>query len=386
MTSLPSNLPAKLPSDKRLERWLLEYHLPFWLPRLQPDEQGYHLDLDHRGAPIHRVRTLRTVAQARTLWFCSRLSRSPYASQASRDLARAGFDCLQQNFWDPVHAGVFWDIGQNQPQKHLYAQAFALFAFCEYATLSADERALELAHQLFDRIEQCRDPLYAGYLESRNRDWTPITTRGISPIGAPHQEKTVNAHLHLLEALTSYHGLTGRATESLTALLNFLDGWTGGDRFSREGLRRDKLSCFGHQLEYIWLRGAALRSLKRQPVDAISLAIFQRCQAGWDGCWGGYFEEPWRPWHWWRGKIWWVQAEALLASLLLAQYPYAPAQLQLPRLMHWIEKHQIDSRYLEWHALSSRPLDNKAGPWKSPYHVGRCLLEGLSLLAGTGQT
>lgn len=378
MISLPFSRPAKPPSSV-LERWLLESHLPFWLPRLQPDEHGYRLDLDYRGEHIHKGRTLRAVAQARTLWFCSRLSRSPYASQASHDLAQVGFDCLQRNYWDPVHGGVFWDLGQNQHQKHLYAQAFALFAFCEYAALTGEAKALQLAHQLFERIEQCRDPPYPGYFESCNRDWSPILTPGRSLLGVPHEERTVNTQLHLLEAVTSYQRLTGRATECLEGLLRQLDSWTGGDRFSRDGSRRDRLPYFGHQLEYLWLRAQALRTLDRPAVDGTSLMIFERCQAGWDRYWGGYFDSPWRPWNLGRGKIWWVQAEALLATLLLAGSGCSNAQQRLPELMLWIEKYQMDWQYLGWHAVSSRPLDNKGGPWKTPYHVGRCLLEGLAL-------
>jgi mannobiose 2-epimerase len=53
------------------------------------------------------------------------------------------------------------------------------------------------------------------------------------------------------------------------------------------------------------------------------------------------------------------------------------------RTLAWIQKTQTDWRFGDWHwriPRFRRPLRPKSGPWKTPYHNGRALLESLEKL------
>jgi len=57
--------------------------------------------------------------------------------------------------------------------KHLYGQAFALYALSEYAIAAGDERAARRAEELFDLVERhARDRSHGGYREFLHRDWS----------------------------------------------------------------------------------------------------------------------------------------------------------------------------------------------------------------------
>lgn len=83
-------------------------------------------------------------------------------------------------------------------------------------------------------------------------------------------------------------------------------------------------------------------------------------------------------------KIWWVQAEALVAALRL--YHLTKEELYYHcfcRTLNWIVKHQVDWKNGDWHneiRTNGQPWGDKAGSWKSPYHHGRAILKCLELI------
>ena len=98
------------------------------------------------------------MTQARQLWLASRLLRSSYAAPGMREAADAGFRFLRDRMWDGEHGGFYWAVDPSgtkvlQPTKHLYGQAFGLYALSEYAMASGSSEALALAHRLFDLLE-----------------------------------------------------------------------------------------------------------------------------------------------------------------------------------------------------------------------------------------
>ena len=50
------------------------------------------------------------------------------------------------------------------------------------------------------------------------------------------------------------------------------------------------------------------------------------------------------------------------------------------KTLKWIADEQADWENGDWHAWIGGPPEGKAGPWKSPYHNGRAVLECLEIL------
>ena len=82
------------------------------------------------------------------------------------------------------NGGFYWEVdatGQKKllPRKHLYGQAFGLYALSRYYLASGKQEALDLANQLFNVMEaRAHDKTYGGYLEWFNEDWTPGSDYG----------------------------------------------------------------------------------------------------------------------------------------------------------------------------------------------------------------
>lgn len=122
----PGTTPAADETNRRvaasratLERLLLDNLVPFWTQHaIDREAGGYRLNHDDAG----RDRGLHThtlIAQARTLWFFTRLAASPYGTPEHRDLATHGFIFLR----DALRG---W--GSERWDKVWWVQAEALFA------------------------------------------------------------------------------------------------------------------------------------------------------------------------------------------------------------------------------------------------------------------
>jgi mannobiose 2-epimerase len=393
-------------SATALERVLSENVVPFWLDGIVDRERGgYRLNHDPSGrwlGPAPR----RLITQARTLWFLSRLVTAGRAVPDALPIAGHGFDFLRRRFWDPVHGGVFWEIGPEDgmptmPDKHVCAQGIALFAVSEFALASGDAGAGLMADELFDLLEtRFRDAEGGGYREFFGRDWRELPPGTVGYMSAPPDVKLIDTHIHVLEGLTAYARLRagGRALTRLAGLTGLLAAVAhdarglGGDRYRRDwrSLRsRRRISVsYGHQVELAWLLLDALR-----PIGARPEAVLEACRTltdnairhGYDDRRGGFFHFglPRLPAHR-RTKIWWVQAEALPALLWLYRLTdrarYAECYLGT---LDWILERQVDWEHGDWHAEvlpDGRIVGEKAGIWKEPYHHGRALIEGLNLL------
>lgn len=392
-----------------LRRMLFENCLPFWFPSCVDERLGgYSLSRDWRGRQIDGAATRSIVGQARMVWFFSRLVAGGHGGPEHLAAAAHGYRFLRDRMWDAEHGGFHWsvDVRSGRPvrdAKHLYGQAFALFALSRYAAVSGDLDAAALARIHAHLVRNAaHDPVHGGYFELFTRDWRPSTGMEHGYLSeVPAGTKRYNTHLHWFEALLEYADLSGgeEARPWLSELVDILT-----DRV----VRRDHAACtdahspdwspmpglvnYGHDVEAVWM----LRDAERRTglVGAERLAAHRRLfgsalRHGWDARHGGFFwaGPPGRP-ATMRGKDWWVQAEGLVAALILhfetGDACYADCYL---RMLDWIANIQVDWTCGEWHreiAVNGRPLGDKGDGWKNPYHNGRAMMICLEMLEAAG--
>jgi cellobiose epimerase len=390
----------------RLEKNLTNSIIPFWYPKtIDRANGGYLLNHDLNGR-LKSGGTKMIVTQSRMIWFFSRLSRAQRGPADSLEAAEVGYRFLKEKMWDRTNGGFYWEVNlagdtKLRPKKHLYGQAFGLYALSEYYLASGRQEALDLAVELFNLMEaKAHDPVYGGYLEWFNEDWTMPSPGGNTYMGDPDY-KLMNTHLHLMEAMTTFYRASRLplARERLLELIQIQssavvrkDLGACTDKYRRDwtpvlGGNYAKVS-YGHDLENIWLLEDACvaAGISSYPLRDLYRALFDySLKYGFDSKDGGFYDSGAfnRPANK-RDKIWWVQAEALVASLYLYRQTLEPKYLDAFRkTWNWIEQHQTDSKNDEWFETvlpNGAPDGDKARIWKDGYHNGRAIIECLEIL------
>ncbi len=390
----------------RLETNLTQNIVPFWASKtLDPANGGYLLNHDI-GGRFKGGGAKMIVTQARTLWLFSHLARTGRGGPETLPAAESGYRFLKENMWDREHGGFYWQTDLTGakvllPKKHLYGQAFALYALAEYHLASGNPEALELATQLFNLIEaKAHDATNGGYVEWFNADWSAPPRGEITYLGEPDY-KLMNTHLHLLEAMTTFYRASRLplARERLLELIRIqsstvvrknLGACT--DKYERDWTpvltgQYARVS-YGHDLENIWLLTDACDAagISSYPLVDLYRGLFDYAlKYGFDPVQGGFFDsggfnQPASN----REKTWWVQAEALVSSLYMYRLTHEAKYLDVFRMTAgWIEKHQVDWKNGEWFETilpDGTPRGGKAHIWKCGYHNGRAMIECLEIL------
>ena len=196
----------------KLEKNLKENITAFWLSKsLDRANGGYTINFGPKGEP-KGPGTKMIVTQARTVWLFSRLVRSGYGGPEHLQAAEHGYRFLKEKMWDAKNGGFYWEVDASgnqklKPRKHLYGQAFGLYALSEYYLASKKKEVLDFAIRLFNVLEsKSHDKTYAGYVEFFNEDWTPPPASETPYMGGGTSAlKLMNTHLHLLEAMTTFY-------------------------------------------------------------------------------------------------------------------------------------------------------------------------------------
>jgi mannobiose 2-epimerase len=384
---------ARLARQAKAE--LRERILPFWLRLRDEQRGGFFGAATSRGRPLPSA-AKGAVLHGRILWtFSAAHARWPDPVLLGR--ADAAFLFIADHLVDHEHGGVFWTAtAEGEPadtSKHLYAQAFAIYGLAAYHAAAGAPGAKALALELFEAIERkAADAAHGGWFEAFERDWTPVPN---ALMQRPEAARTFNAHFHLLEALDALLAVAPddvrlrRRTESLLALMigPALDRRRKTFRqfFDAEWLPLDEGGSNGHDIEASWLLPAIAGRLGASAADATDAAIADVAEGvlargvGGDGGVAagrdvaGALD---------RGKLWWVQAEALVGFLEAYERSGDPRFLDaVERLWAFIQDSVVDPAVGEWRERIDPPGVGRAGPWpkahlwKCPYHNGRACLE-----------
>ena len=187
----------------------LQSILRYWMEHMPDDRQGgFFGRIDGQGR-VHAEAPRGLVLNSRILWSFSAAYRNT-GDWIYLPMARRAYVYLRTKFLDSEYGGAFWSVAADgtplETRKQVYGLAFCLYGLSEYYMVTGEQAALETAISLFRLIEQHGfDIERKGYYEAFTRDWQSLDDLRLSE-KEPNEQKTMNTHLHVLEAYTNlYH-------------------------------------------------------------------------------------------------------------------------------------------------------------------------------------
>jgi mannobiose 2-epimerase len=382
---------------QKVEAELLTDILPFWLQYAIDDEYGGFRGRIANNLTIDPHADKGVILNTRIMWTFSK-AYSVYSDPAYLATARRAYEYLDHFFWDPDFGGVYWMLDYAghpaDTKKRIYGQAFAVYALAEYYHATGDAEALGKALRLVEQIETAsHDARNGGYFETYVRDWTLAADQRLSDVDMD-EKKSMNTHLHLLEAyaaLLRFHEdetVRLRLRELIEIFLDHIIHPMTSHFilfFDEKWHPRSGKISFGHDIEGSWLLVEAAEILGDPAVlERVRSVAVEMAQAvyeqGLDSD-GGLMYEADATGIINTDKHWWPQAEAVVGFLNAYQISGRRHFLDAAE-QSWafIEKFIIDHEYGEWFWLVSKSKVpgagfDKVGPWKCPYHNSRTCFE-----------
>jgi mannose/cellobiose epimerase-like protein (N-acyl-D-glucosamine 2-epimerase family) len=416
------NKPEVTKLKKEAESHLLNELLPFWVTRMKDYVNGGYLTHFDKHGNDSGEDEKSLIAQTRCLYTISSAHRSGYGNGKYADIARHGADFLINKMWDDVNGGFYWMMDRKGnvkiDKKIIYGQSFAIYSLSEYTLATGDQRGIEYAEKVFDLLQKyCADTIYGGYWEMFHRDWTLC-----GPGSQGGDRKTLDVHMHLMEAFTTLYECTGKdihrrkLLEDIDLLINriihpvyktgipqFFKDWTvapqikfdivwGWDRFSDEGQKGNATdnTCYGHNAEFAWLLIHALKILKIDTAgysDLFKTIFDHTINNGVDFEFGGvYVEGPHSGGVYDKEKEFWQQAEVLIGLLdgviMFGDERYWKGYKNVHRFV--IDK-MVNKGVGEWFPLMTRrgePIwTHMSHSWKINYHTVRSMVQSIKRLS-----
>jgi mannobiose 2-epimerase len=362
------------------------------------------------------------VFQGRMTWVCAQVAmRYPETAETYKGYARRGVKFLNDVMWDKECGGFFFGLDENGrvcnsfgDEKHVYGISFGIYGAAAAYAATKDAEALELAKRAFAWLDaNAHDEKNGGYYEALTRSGKPIlappaTEKRNDGIGTVYGYKSMNSHIHLLEAFTELYRawpdkqVEARLRELFLIVRDKIAVPPGclNLYFTPDWRAVPDHDSFGHDVEtaYLLLEAAEALTPPRSPSSqegetkgprdektlSVARSLVDHALAwGWDEKYGGFYDKG--------GafsaaygleKIWWTQAEGLNALLLM----HEEFGKETPRYFEafgkqwdFIWNHQADHKYGEWYESVSRagvakPGQPKGQIWKAAYHNGRALM------------
>jgi mannose/cellobiose epimerase-like protein (N-acyl-D-glucosamine 2-epimerase family) len=379
--------------------------LDVWFPR--------SVDSKHGGFHSHFARDWQelpsdgkfSVFQGRMTWTASQVVlREPALKDQFKPIVDQGIDFLANVMWDKQYGGFFWglnDEGKITPdfgdEKELYGIGFCIYGAAAAYQATGDTKALENAKNGFLWADKhAHDPINGGYFEWLARDGTRIVpqvpngtvaTNAIGPINF----KSMNTHIHLLEAFTQLYAVWPDPTlrlrlEELLAIVRekiCVEPGVMNLYFTNAWQPIPDHDSYGHDVETAYLMletDEALHHVASEKTERMARMLVDHALAyGWDTKNGGFYREGTT-----FGKSedtmkeWWVQVEGLNALLLMHERYGKQDTVYFKRFVeqwNFIKHHTIDAQFhgdFNLTKADGTPVtQDKGSIWKAAYHDGR---------------
>ncbi|RZK09875.1 MAG: N-acyl-D-glucosamine 2-epimerase [Flavobacterium sp.] len=394
--------PAKAKVFKQEVKTGLQNILSYWIANSYDLKQGGFVgQIDFNNQKNYESEK-GSVLNARILWTFS----AAYQIEKNEevfDTAKRAFDYLAKHFYDPENGGIFWSLNADgspkETKNQIYAIAFVIYGLTEFYAISKEEKALEIAINLYKKIEKYSyDPINKGYFEAFTRDWQPIEDLRLSDKDA-NEKKTMNTHLHIVEAYANLYKVWKNEAlrKTIIELLetidkHFINTETGHLKlfFNENWIEKPDVISYGHDIEAAWL----LLQCAEVTADENLIEIFKKhaiqmtdvTKEGLDEDGGLWYEFDPHTNEMIAEKHWWPQAELLIGFVNAWQITGDEAYLDTA-IQNWefTKKHLIDPEKGEWiwgvNADYSKIEKDFAGFWKCPYHNGRACMEVMQRIA-----
>ena len=377
---------------------LTENLLPWWMEYAVDEENGgFYGKVDSQNKPVPQGTKFVTL-NARLIWTFSSAYRV-LGDQKYREMADRAYRYFIEHFWDREYAGAYTTLDCKgnvvDDHKYIYGNAFALYGLSEYARATGSKEALEYARKLFAALEKyVYDPVYKGYYESCNRDWKVNPwIHGVNRV--PSDEKTMNTHLHLIEAYTCFLRVEdtpvvrNKVREHLYVMLNKIVNHDIHHYHyfqGRDWKPNSTAISFGHDIEGSWLMMETCEVLGEPEAHR---AARDTCVNMARACYEEGFREdgamlteidPANS-EWARHLSWWEQNEAVVGFLnaweQTSDEKYLDASL---KCFEYAEEHFVDRKLGGWHPILELdgtfiPQVLKCDGPICPYHNGRMSME-----------
>lgn len=392
--------------------------LPFWITRTVDTENGGFLTHFDQFGNDSGEDEKSLIAQSRSVFTYSSAHRAGYGGGKLAEMAKHGVDFLIDKMWDNEYGGFYWMVNRKGEvtidEKIVYGHSFAIYSLSEYTLATGDPRGKEYAEKIFDLLQKYAvDTNYGGYWEMFLRNWD---LKG--PGAAGGDRKTLDAHMHLMEAFTTLYECTGQQVhrrklleiielltkkimhpEYGTGIPQFWADWSvapqikfdivwGWDRFTEDGQKAsaEDNTSYGHNSEFAWLLMHALDILglpydthREQIIKSFSHSV----DNGIDWEYGGVYVEGSHAGEVYdREKEFWQQAEMLIGMLDAFRYlkdeKYWNAYVNVHR---FVFDKMINHALGEWWPLMTRQGEpiwkHMSHSWKINYHDVRSMVQSV---------
>ena len=394
---------------EKTEKYLNEKLIPFWAKRaVEPMYGGFQTNYDRNGNRTE-VTEKSFLSQCRSIFTISHAMRLGFEWPNGIESVKQGIEFLSKFFLDKEHGGYYWIVAEDgkpiDENKIIYGHSFLIYGLSEYALLTGDQSAKDEAVRIFDLLQtKVVDEVNGGYHEHFDRFFNLKRSRGDIK-----SHKSLDVHMHLMEAYTTLYELTGAENHKKalmdiidlifdkmiepktgTGISMFTDDWKpianveldtvwGRDRFDEDGKSID-ITSYGHNIEFAWLylHAQDILGISRKKSLSKVIPIYEHTyKYGVDWKYGGIFVEGEREGESTeRTKEFWQQAEALVGFLDAYTLTQDSRYLDAYKNIHgFVFTKIINWDQGEWFALTEENgdliWDYMGTSWKVFYHTVR---------------
>jgi mannobiose 2-epimerase len=376
--------------------------LPFWSTKMVDYKNGGFFGRINGDNQVFPKDDKGGILNARILWTYSSAYRI-YKDTAYLRLAKRSKDYIMAHFIDKEFGGAYRSVKStgepSDTRKQTYTQSFFIYGLAEYYRATGDKEALAAAKDIFNLFEKyALDKKSDGYFEVYSRDWKRNHDKLIGE-STINDEKTMNTHLHLMEAYTNLYRVWPDKSVGvrLKALVDiFLDKIIDPKTshlicfLDKDWKKNSAVDSYGHDIESSWLLSEAAGLLGDPAflakVKDVSIKIANAAAEGLNTDGSLNYEKDLKNGHMSTERSWWAQSECIVGYL--NAYELTENEKYLDNAINcwnYTKNHFVDNKNGGWFSSVSESgvaRGEKGGFWVCPYHNGRMCMELVERITG----